>query len=65
VRGVISDPLCIERGTELLVRNNRQLSPGQEMVEDLPTIVDCFSARLYGLGNYRKKLNEALTADVW
>jgi putative resolvase len=34
------------------------------MVQDLLTIVQCFSARLYGLHNYRKKLNEALTQDV-
>jgi predicted site-specific integrase-resolvase len=56
--------LCTEHRTELLVLNNEQLSPGQEMVEDLLTIVDCFSARPCGLGNYRKKLNEALAADV-
>jgi predicted site-specific integrase-resolvase len=57
--------LCTEQGTELLVLNNEQLSPEPEMVQDLLTIVDCFSARLYGLGNYRKKLNAALAADVW
>jgi predicted site-specific integrase-resolvase len=44
--------------------NNGQLSPEQEMVQDLLTIVDCFSARLYGLRNYRKKLSEVLAADV-
>jgi predicted site-specific integrase-resolvase len=55
---------CTEHGTELLVLNNEQLSPEQEMVQDLLTIVHCFSARLYGLRNYRKKLNEALAADV-
>lgn len=51
---------CTEHGTELLVLNQQQLSPEQEMVQDLLTIVHCFSARLYGLRNYRKKLNEAL-----
>ena len=55
---------CAEHGTELLVLNNEQLSPEQEMVQDLLTIVHCFSARLYGLRNYRKKLNEALAEDV-
>jgi len=55
---------CTEHGTELLVLNNEQLSPEQEMVQDLLTIVHCFSARLYGLRNYRKKLNEALAEDV-
>jgi putative resolvase len=30
------------------------------MVQDLMTIVHCFSSRLYGLRNYRKALTEAL-----
>jgi putative resolvase len=47
-----------------LVLNNEQLSPEQEMVEDLLTIVHCFSARLHGRRNYGKKLNEALAEDV-
>ena len=55
---------CSEHHTELLVLNQEQLSPEQEMVQDLLTIVHCFSARLYGLRNYRKKLNEALATDV-
>jgi putative resolvase len=53
-----------EDGCELLVLNQEQLSPEQEMVQDLMTIVHCFSARLYGLRNYRKKLDEALKSDL-
>jgi putative resolvase len=34
------------------------------MVEDLMTITHCFSARLYGLRNYRKSLKKALEADA-
>ena len=30
------------------------------MVQDLMAITHCFSARLYGLRNYRKALKEAL-----
>jgi putative resolvase len=55
---------CTEHGTELLVLNNEQLSPEQEMVQDLLTVVHCFSARLYGLRSFQKKLNEALGPDV-
>jgi putative resolvase len=55
---------CAEHGTEILVLNNEQLSPEEEMVQDLLTIVHCFSARLYGLRNYRKRLNEALAGDL-
>lgn len=50
-------------GCEVLVLNQERLSPQQEMVQDLMTIVHCFSSRLYGLRNYRKKLNEALKED--
>ncbi len=50
-------------GCELLVLNQERLSPEHEMVQDLMTIVHCFSSRLYGLRNYRKKLNEALEQD--
>ena len=50
-------------GCELLVLNQDRLSPEQEMVQDLMTIVHCFSSRLYGLRNYRKKLDEALKKD--
>jgi putative resolvase len=55
---------CAENGTELLVLNREQLSPEQVRVQDLLTVVHCFSARLYGLRNYCKKLNEALAADI-
>jgi putative resolvase len=55
---------CEEHGCELLVLNQEQLSPEQEMVQDLLTIVHCFSARLYGLRNYRKKRDEALKSDL-
>ncbi len=49
-------------GCEILVLNQDRLSP--EQVQDLMTIVHCFSSRLYGLRNYRKKLNEALKHDA-
>lgn len=50
-------------GCEVLVLNQERLSPEQEMVQDLMTIVHCFSSRLYGLRSYLKKLNEALNQD--
>jgi predicted site-specific integrase-resolvase len=55
---------CAEHATELLVLNQEQLSPEQEMVPDLLTIVQRFSARLYGLRHDRKTLNEALAEDT-
>jgi excisionase family DNA binding protein len=52
--------LCRSHGCEVVVMNTETLSPEQEMVQDLMTITHCFSARLYGLRNYRKALDRAL-----
>jgi predicted site-specific integrase-resolvase len=46
-----------------MVLNNETLSPEREMVEDLMTIVHCFSSRLSGLRNYRKSLETALANE--
>lgn len=42
---------AVLHGCELLVLNQEQLSPEQELAQDLMTIVPCFSSRLYGLRN--------------
>lgn len=55
--------LCKVNGCDLVVMNQESLSPEQEMVQDMLAIVHCFSARLYGLRNYRKALKEALAVD--
>jgi len=52
--------LCEAHHCELLVMNTESLSPEQEMVHDLMSIIHCFSRRLYGLRKYRKALKEAL-----
>jgi len=49
----------LHHGCSIIVANQEQLSPQQEMVEDLMAIVHCFSSRLYGLRNYKKKIKEA------
>lgn len=51
-------------GCDMVVLNQERLSPEQEMVQDLMTIVHGFSSRLYGLHHYRKQLNEALKQDA-
>lgn len=55
---------CQINGCEILVLNAQTLSPQEEMVQDLMTIAHCFSSRLYGLHNYKKKLKEALGQDA-
>jgi putative resolvase len=52
--------LCKLHKCALLVINDEKLSPEREMVEDLMTIIHCFSSRLYGLRNYKKTLKIAL-----
>ena len=52
---------CDRHKCKLLVLDDKKMSPEQEMVQDLMTITHCFSARLYGLRNYRKSLKKALT----
>jgi len=55
--------LCRTHQCELLVMNTEELSPEQELEQDLITITHCFSSRLYGLRNYRKALEKAIKDD--
>jgi len=50
---------CARHGTDLVVVNGDTLSPEQELVQDLLSIVHVFSARLYGLRSYKKVLRDA------
>lgn len=51
---------CKNHGTEIIVMNQESLSPQEEMVQDLLSIIHCFSSRLYGLRKYKKKIKEFL-----
>jgi len=44
----------------LLVLSSEQVSPDNEMVQDLMAITHSFSAWLDGLGNYRQAPKDAL-----
>lgn len=48
--------LCQKHGTKIVVLNNPDTSPDQELVADLVSIIHVFSCRLYGLRKYKKKL---------
>jgi excisionase family DNA binding protein len=52
--------LCEKTGCELVVLHERKLSPEQELVADMLSIIHCFSSRLYGLRKYQKQVREAL-----
>jgi predicted site-specific integrase-resolvase len=45
-------------GVELIVVNNEALSPEEEMIQDLISIIHVFSCRIYGLRKYKKKIVE-------
>jgi predicted site-specific integrase-resolvase len=55
--------LCREFGCELVVLNDRELSPEQELITDMLSIVHCFSSRLYGLRKYQKQISEELRQE--
>ena len=38
--------------------NNEELSPQEELVQDIVSILDVFSCRLYGLRKYKKQIKE-------
>lgn len=43
---------------ELIIVNNESLSPQEEMIQDLISIIHVFSCRIYGLRKYKKKIKE-------
>lgn len=49
-----------QHNCEIVIANQKSLSPEQEMVEDLLTIIHCFSSRLYGLRKYKKVIKTDL-----
>ena len=45
-------------GCEIEVLNNETTSPQEEMIQDLVSIIHCFSCRIYGLRKYKTKISE-------
>ena len=45
-------------GVEIIVVNNEKLSPQDELVNDLISIIHVFSSRIYGLRKYKKQIKE-------
>ncbi len=50
-------------GCEIIVANAQNMSPQQELMEDLMAVIHTFSCRLYGLRKYSKKLREIIFAE--
>jgi predicted site-specific integrase-resolvase len=47
---------CRRHGCEIIIINNVETSPEQEMIKDLISIIHVFSCRIYGLRKYKKDL---------
>lgn len=43
---------------EIILLTNEKLSPQEELVQSLISIVHVFSCRIYGLRKYKKKMSE-------
>ena len=43
---------------KIIVVNNESLSPQKELVQDIISILDTFSCRIYGLRKYKKKIRD-------
>lgn len=50
------EKFCGKFNTEILVVNNEDLSPHEELVQDIVSILHVFSCRLYGLRKYKKQI---------
>lgn len=52
------ESLCKKFGCEIEVVNNEKTSPEQEVVDDLISIIHCFSCRVYGLRKYKTEITK-------
>ena len=50
------EKFCLKFETSIIVVNNDALSPNEELVEDIISILHIFSCRLYGLRKYKNKI---------
>ena len=48
--------LCEQHGTKIIVLNDVETSPKQELIDDLTSIIHVFSRRLYGLRKYKQTI---------
>ncbi|NEQ41945.1 MAG: IS607 family transposase, partial [Okeania sp. SIO3I5] len=52
--------LCERNECQLLVQGDSKQSPEPELVQDMLSIIHCFSSRLYGLRRYKKEISEKI-----
>lgn len=49
---------CQKWGTQIMIVNNTALSPNEELVQDMISILHVFSCRLYGLRKYKNRIRK-------
>lgn len=52
------ESFCKKHNCKIIVVNNETLSPTEELVQDLISIIDIFSYRVYGLKKYKKMVKD-------
>ena len=52
------ESFCRRFETSILIVNNERLSPQEELVDDIVSILHVFSCRLYGLRKYKRLIKE-------
>ena len=52
------EKFCEKFNTKIIIVNNETLSPDEELVQDIISILHVFSCRLYGLRKYKKQIKE-------
>ena len=50
------EKFCMKFHTTIVIVNNEELSPPEELVQDIVSILHEFSCRLYGLRKYKKQI---------
>ena len=52
------EKFCEKFNTKIIIVNNETLSPNEELVQDIISILHVFSCRLYGLRKYKNQIKE-------
>lgn len=50
------EKFCMKFNTNIIIVNNETLSPNEELVQDIISILHVFSCRLYGLRKYKSQI---------
>ena len=60
------EKFCMKFNTTIVVVNNEELSPQEELVQDIVSILHVFSSRLYELRKYKKQIerNEEIAKEL-